>query len=243
MSPTDSHDDSGQAPSAIEEAAAYAALSQITLTGRPLDQTLEEVAVLAKRALPETPEASVTLLTKDQARTAAFTGELALQLDERQYDDGYGPCMDAAISGGAIQVSIDDPDSPYPDFRRLAHQQRVTHSLSVGLPAAGRTIGALNLYTAGHAFSDESTRIAGTFAGFAGIVLATLGRDDDTATAAHQLQQALQSRTVIRQAQGILMAQHHCSQDDAFALLLRLAQQQGLKLQQAAQALIDRTGS
>jgi len=245
MSPIDSNDDSGPASAALEEAAAYAALSQITLTGRPLDQTLEEVAVLAKRALPETPEASVTLLTKDQARTAAFTGEPALQLDERQYHDGYGPCMDAAVSGGAIQVSIDDPDSsPYPDFRRLAQQQGGTHSLSPGLPAAGRTIGALNLYTrTGQAFSDDSTRIAGTLAGFAGIILATLGRDDDTAAAAHQLQQALQSRAVIRQAQGILIAQHHCSQDDAFARLLQLAQQQGLKLQQAAQALISHTGS
>jgi hypothetical protein len=228
----------------MEEAAAYAALSQIALTGRPLDQTLAEVAALAKRALPETPEASVTLLTDDQARTAAFSGDLALQLDERQYDDGYGPCMDAAASGGVIPVNIDDPDSPYPNFRRLAHRYGVTHSLSVGLPAAGRTIGALNLYTGtGQAFSDDSTRIAGTFAGFAGIVLATLGRDDDAAVAAAELQQALQSRAVISQAQGILMQQHHCSRDEAFAALIRLSQQQGLKLQQAAQALLDHTAS
>jgi hypothetical protein len=244
MNSNPSNDDGGQAPSAMDEAAAYAALGRIGQTNRPLDQTLEAVAVLAKRALPENPEASVTLLTQDQARTAAFSGELALQLDERQYDDGFGPCMDAAVSGGAIQVTINDPDSPYPHFRRLAQQKGVTHSLSLGLPAAGRTIGALNLYTkTGHGFSDDSTRIAGTFAGFAGIILATLGRDEDTAAAAHELQQALQSRAVISQAQGILIAQHHCSRDHAFALLLQLAQQQGVKLQEAAQALVRHTAS
>ena len=245
MSPTSSNDDSSQAPSPMEEAAAYAALSQIAVTGRPLDQTLEEVASLARRTLPESPEASVTLLSDDQARTAAFDGTNALELDERQYADGYGPCMDAAISGASIRLTIDEPDGLYPDFRQLAHQQGVTHSLSVGLPAAGRTIGALNLYTTHRQpFSDDSTRIAGTFAGVAGIVLAAADRhDDDAATAAHQLQQALQARAVIAHAQGILMEQHHCNRDEAFAALLQLAQHQGGKLQQAAQTLVDQTAS
>jgi hypothetical protein len=226
------------------EVAAYAALSQIALVDRPLDQTLEEVTFLAKWALPETPESSVTLLSDDQARTAAFSGRLALQLDERQYDDGYGPCMDAAVSGGVIPLTIDDPAGPYPDFRELAHQYGVSHSLSIGLPAAGHTVGALHLYPkAGHAFSDDSTRIAATFAGFAGMVLATLGHHDDAATTANQLKQVLHSRAVISQAQAILVAEHHCSQDEAFAALLRLSQQQGVRLQQAAQALVDHTAS
>jgi GAF domain-containing protein len=232
----------------MDEAAAYAALSHIAVAERPLDQTLEDVATLAKRALTETPESSVTLMAQDQAWTAAFSGALALHLDERQYDDGYGPCMDAAVSGRTIAVTIDDPHSSYTDFRELAHQHGVTHSLSIGLPAAGRTIGALNLYTkAGQAFSDDSTRIAGTFAGVAGIVLATAGRHNDVAadavTDASQLQQALQSRVEISQAQGILMAQYHCSREEAFAALVRLSQQQGVKLQQAARALVDRTAS
>ena len=245
MSPTASNDDNNQASSPMEEAAAYAALSQIAVTGRPLDQTLGEVANLARRTLPESPETSVTLLSDDRARTAAFSGEVALQLDERQYDQGYGPCMDAAISGGAIRVTIDEPDGLYPEFRQLAHQQGVTHSLSIGVPAAGRTIGALNLYTTkGQPFSDDSTRIAGTFAGVAGIILATVSRDDDAAaTAAAQLQRALQSRAVINHAQGILMEQHHCSQEAAFAALLQLSQHQGGKLQQAAQAIVDQTTS
>jgi len=239
---THSNDDSRTSP--LAEGAAYFALSEIALADRPIDETLDEVVALAKRVLPETPETSVTLLTNDEAWTAAFSGELANSLDERQYDDGYGPCLDAAVSGGAIQVTVEDPDGPYPDFRQLAHQLGVSHSLSVGLPAAGRTIGALNLYTtAGQAFSDDSSRIAGTFAGFAGIALATVGRYDDAVAAATQLQQALQSRAVISQAQGILMSEHHYSRNEAFAALLRLAQQEGMKLQAVAQELVDRTAT
>ena len=81
MNLTDSNDDGAQAASPMDEAAAYAALSGIALAARPLDQTLEAVTVLAQRALLETPETSVTLLTENEARTA-FSGKLALQLDE-----------------------------------------------------------------------------------------------------------------------------------------------------------------
>jgi transcriptional regulator with GAF, ATPase, and Fis domain len=229
-----------QDSSLMEEVAAYAALSRIALHGRPLDQSLADVTALAKRALPETAEASVTLLNQNRPQTAAFSGDVALRLDERQYDDGFGPCLDAAVSSRTIQVTMDDPDGPYPHFRHLALREGVTHSLSVGIPAAGRTIGALNLYSsAGRSFSADSTRIAGTLAGFAGIALATVGQDDDAAAVAAQLQQALASRVVVSQAQGVLMAQLHCSRDQAFAALIRLSQQQGLKLQQAAQGLVD----
>jgi GAF domain-containing protein len=168
--------DGGQDRSPIEEAAAYAELSQVVLVDRPLEQTLQEVAVLAKRVLPETPEASVTLLSDDRARTAAHSGDVALRLDEQQYGDGYGPCLDASLSGGAIQVTIDDPETSYPSFCRAAQKFGVTHSLSVGLPASGRLIGALNLYSVTEEpFADDSARIAGTFAGFAGMALSTIG--------------------------------------------------------------------
>jgi hypothetical protein len=225
----------------MDEAAVYAALSQIALRDRPLDQTLGEVAVLAKRALPETPEASVTLLSEDRPRTAAFSGDVALRLDERQYDNGHGPCLDAAASGRTVPVVMNDPRSPYPDFRQLAQREGITHSLSVGIPAAGRITAALNLYSSTGSFSANSTRITGTFAGVAGLALATVGRYDDAAAVAVQLQQALASRALISRAQGVLMAQLHCSRDQAFATLIRLSQEQGVKLQAVAQTVVDQT--
>jgi hypothetical protein len=33
-----------------------------------------------------------------------FTGDLAADLDERQYQAGYGPCMDAAETGQSILI-------------------------------------------------------------------------------------------------------------------------------------------
>jgi len=222
-----------------DEAIAYAALSRMVLADRPLSEVLDEVAVLAKQVLPETPEVSVTLLKGDQAQTAAFTGPVALELDERQYDKGFGPCLDAAVSGEKITLTTADPDSPYPEWSRLARQQGVTHTLSVGFPVAAPTVGALNVYNStGRPFSYDSERIMGNFAGFAGIVLASAGLHQSLADLAAQLKVAVRSRAVIDQAKGIIMAQNHCSSEEAFLMLARTSQNRNLKLRYLAEQLV-----
>src|SRR5215217_6479887 len=105
----------------LDELAAYAELSKISLLDQPLAATLQKVAALAKLVLPESPEVSVTLVKGDRAQTAAFTAPVASYLDERQYDRGFGPCMDAAASGQTIKLVTSDPEALYGYFCRLAH--------------------------------------------------------------------------------------------------------------------------
>jgi GAF domain-containing protein len=239
MNAPDHATDTAAAPAALDEASGYAELSRIALPGRPFRDVIEEVALLAKRVLPEAPEVSMTLLTGDQAETAAFTGAVAVELDERQYDKGYGPCLDAAASGELISLVMTDPDNPYPDFAQAALRQGVTHSLSVGLPVAAPTVGALNVYNlTGRPFSEDAHRIASTFAGFAGVVLVSATLHRDIADLAGHLKAAVQSRAVIDQAKGIIMAQNRCSADDAFRLLVRTSQGRNLKLRVLAERLV-----
>lgn len=239
--------DGGSDPAAtgpLDEATAYAQLSRVVVAERPLGETLDEIASLARRTLPQRPEVSVTLVEGESARTAAFTGEPARQLDERQYDRGFGPCLDAAVSGRTIVLTMDAPDEPYPDFRRVAGDLGVTHTMSLGLPVAAQMVGALNIYdSTGTAFSAEAERIAGTFASFAGIVLANVGVYHDAAELAAQLRAALESRAVIEQAKGIIMAGQRCTGDEAFQVLTRLAQSQERKLRDVAQDVVDQTSN
>jgi hypothetical protein len=236
-------DDEGFSP--MEEAAAYVAVSQIALNHRSLIEALGEVAVLARRSLPETPAASVTVLSGDRPYTAAFQGNAALKLDERQYADGEGPCLHAAAFGGAVHVAMNDPDDPYPNFREAAQQEGITHSLSVGIASPGRADpgwtggAALNLYSSTGSFTADSSRITGTIAGIAGIALTTVGRSDEAAAVAARLRQALASRALISRAQDILMAELHCSRSQAFTKLVSLSQEQQVRLHQAAQAVVD----
>ncbi|MFL6063773.1 MAG: GAF and ANTAR domain-containing protein [Friedmanniella sp.] len=242
MDHAEHHIDDRRSAQTLDELTAYAALSRIGFADQPLTEALLKVAVLARQALPGSPEVSVTLLERDHARTAAFTGSLAVHLDERQYASGFGPCLDAAVTGQTIKLAMADRDGLYPDFRRIAQRQGITHTLSVGLPVASRTVGALNVYSfTGRTFSRQAERAAATFASYAAIVLANLALYHDTAELAAQLEVAVRSRAVIEQAKGVIIAENHCSGEEAFQLLVHLSQRENVKIRDLAQRLVDRT--
>lgn len=233
----------GDGVQAPNELAVYAELSRIGTSQQLVGEKLERVAELAKRVLPETPEVSVTLLRGDEGRTAVFTGDLALHLDELQYDQGFGPCLDAAANWQTVKVTMDDPDGLYPEFCRIAQDQGVSHSMSLPLPMTAGIAGALNLYNStGQPFRDEDESVASTFATFAGIVLTNPDLHHDAASHAAQLVTALTSRATIEQAKGILMARRGCSAEEAFRMLSALAQRQDVKLRLVAQAMVDQAG-
>jgi AmiR/NasT family two-component response regulator len=53
-----------------------------------------------------------------------------------------------------------------------------------------------------------------------------------------QLRTALTSRAVIDQAKGMLMAVHRVSEDEAFGMLVKLSQEQNLKLREVAERFV-----
>jgi len=220
--------------------AAFAELSKIMLGEQPLSATLERVAALAKQTIPGAADVSVTLLQGGEAASVAFTGPLSVQLDERQYEAGFGPCMDAAVSGRMIAIS-NTADSPtYPDFGRAAARRGIRHTLSMGLPVARQTIGALNIYATDDTPFDEATQeLATAFASYAAVAVANAGVYATTATLAANLQRALDSRAVIDQAKGILMARHGLSPDAAFHHLSKQSQVTQRKLRDIAADLVD----
>jgi GAF domain-containing protein len=220
--------------------AAFAALSKIMLGAQPLSETLSRVAELAKQTIPGAAEVSVTLLQDGTGTTVSFTGPLAAQLDERQYDAGFGPCMDAALSGATIPIDDTAHSDTYPDFGRIVFRHGITHTMSIGLPVERRTVGALNVYGTGDGRFDEATaQLATAFASYAAVAVANAGLYATTAALAGNLQKALDSRAVIDQAKGILMGRHHCSADAAFDLLVRQSNASNRKLRDIAQDTLD----
>jgi len=225
---------------------AFAELARIRLDGEPLTQVLGRVAELAKEVLPDARDVSVTLLDDARAgcagparaKTVAFTGDLAVHLDERQYRSGFGPCLDVAVSGETILVDTSN-DGQYPEFSAAARRLGVTHSLSVGLPIPQRTIGALNIYGSAGPFTDREVESAHAFAGHAAVAVANAALYASTADLARNLQIAMASRAVIEQAKGIVMAQRRCSADEAFELLRIDSQRRNVKLRVVCQSIVD----
>ena len=67
-----------------------------------------------------------------------------------------------------------------------------------------------------------------------------VGRYFEARDLAAQLEQALQSRTVIDQAIGIIMAESRCDADQAFATLTRASNNRNIKLRDLASEIVMR---
>jgi GAF domain-containing protein len=215
-------------------------LSKIMLDAQPMPETLTHVAELAKESIPGALDVSVTLMQNGKVFSVAFTGSLAVQLDERQYEAGFGPCVDAALSGKIITIEDTAASEAYSDFGRMARRKSITHTRSIGLSTSRQTVGALNVYGAGaEGFDETSKELATAFAGYAAVAVANAGVYASAVALVRNLQRALESRAAIDQAKGILMGRHGLSAEDAFDLLAEQSQHSNRKVREIAQEMVD----
>ena len=223
---------------------AYQELARIVLADQPLTATLTRVAELVRDVVPGADDVSVTLVQGGKARSVAFAGDstLAATLDERQYEAGYGPCLDACATGETI--SIEDTGAPhelYPDFAAQAARLGVRQTMSVGLPAIQEVSGALNIYNLLREgpFTDESHEEAAGFAGYAAVAVTNAALYTGAVEMVAHMQQAMASRAVIEQAKGIIMAGRGCTDEEAFDVLRQASSRSNRKLRDLARAVVE----
>lgn len=219
--------------------AAFTELGRLADGGLPLTDVLDRTAELAKTVVRLPIEASVTLIEGDQPSTPSCTSDIALELDQTQYDLGYGPCLAAAEAGQRVIIPDLTTDSRWPEFATAAQAHGVASSLSVPLPVQRQVIGALNLYASQpHAFDDETVALGVRFGTYAAAAIANTKLVTTATELAQQMAQAMASRADIEQAKGVLMGQRHCSADEAFDLLVHLSQTSHRKLRDVARVVI-----
>ena len=224
----------------IKATDALAQLSLVVLGDEPLPAILERLVRIACQVLPLEVQASITLVSGDDATTVGSTAELAATLDERQYDDQRGPCLDAATAGERVLIADMRQESRWPQFASSAVDAGVLSSLSMPLPIQRQVTGALNFYAAvRNAFSDETIELAELFATHAAVAVGNAHLYETTAARAEQMKQAMATRAVIEQAKGIIMRDRGCTPDEAFDTLAHMSQQSHTKLRDVAQKLVD----
>ena len=151
--------------------------------------------------------ASVTLRRPDYLMTAAANHDAARDLDNVQYADRQGPCVEAATTGVQTHSSVLARERRWRRFTPLARGRGVEAILSSPLVIDGLPIGALNLYSrTPHAFLTIDQELANVFAAQAAMLAhkddRTTGREfddrihDDARQPSH------------RQTQGIRMERH-----------------------------------
>jgi GAF domain-containing protein len=147
-----------------------------------------------------------------------------------------------AQSSGTVAIADMAAETRWPRFARQALADGVRSSLSVALPMQEAVMGALNIYaTRAGAFDGDAVSVARAFAGYAAVAIANARLYETTATLAENMRRAMETRAVIEQAKGILIAQQHCTPERAFELLTRLSQATHRKLRDCAADLVART--
>jgi ANTAR domain/GAF domain len=202
-----------------------------------VQQTLSRLADLATTAL-DADMAGLTFRNENgRPTTIVYTDRMVPEVDEVQYDFDRGPCLDAARTHTMFQIDDMRTDTRWPEFAASASSHGLQSSLSVPVVVAHDGLGALNFYdqSAGW-FGDSHRRLGEVFAGQCAIV----GLHWSTASEAANLAVAMQSRAVIEQAKGVIMATTGCLADDAFALLREQSQRENRKLRDIASEIVAR---
>lgn len=201
---------------------------------------LTSTTELAVRLVPGVTAASVTVLSAAQARTPAFTGQLAFELDQVQYELGDGPCVHAASTGSPVEIVDALADPRWPAYAGAAAARGARSSLSIPLSISGEPTGALNLYgDRVAAFTDEQVRrAAGSVGSSAAVGLTALLDLATAADRAGNMESAMVSRAVIEQAKGILMERRRVTAEAAFEVLRNASQTTNRKLRDVAEHLV-----
>lgn len=168
----------------------------------------------------------ITLLSSRGRRfeTVGATHATVIEADRLQYELHEGPCFDAATESIIVVSAFLATDTRWPLWGPRASAIGFNSVLCAELHSRGRRIGALNLYgVEEEAFSREDMALAALFARQGALALGY-------ARGAEGLREALDTRTIIGQAQGILMERFDIDADRAFATLRRYSQHHNIKL-------------
>ncbi|MBP2330317.1 GAF domain-containing protein [Kibdelosporangium banguiense] len=218
-----------------EVRAAMSALTSALETTSDDLAMLEAVCAEAIRVVPGADMASITAIDDDGPRTAAYTDKRALEVDQAQYVAGDGPCLRAAATGRTMRLSLETASELWPGFVVQAKQFGVGSYLAAPLRVDEHLTGAINLFGFdNHGFQETDSKLLELYTTIVGFGLRTTRRYRETLALAQNLDAAMQSRAVIEQAKGILMATHKIDDSQAIERLIAHSQQTNTKLRQVA---------
>ena len=212
---------------------AYGLLARALAESTNVDEVVNQLVRFAVQSL-RTDFGGITLINPGKRfETVGATHPTVLQADALQYELGEGPCVDASLRSKSLSSSDLASDPRWPRWGPMASELGFRSVISAELNARGRRIGAINLYgDATTEFTAEDLETAQLFA-YQGSLALSYARSEEG------LRQAVDSRTLIGQAQGVLMERFGIGAEQAFAVLRRFSQENGTKLRDIATHVIE----
>ncbi len=217
---------------------------RMTAAARELQHETEPQAILdlaarlAVQNVQGCDAAGITLVRKGRiSETPAYTSEAVKRSDDLQQELDEGPNLEVIREHDLTQSPNLAEDHRWPTWGPLAVAELGLNStLCLRLFTVEDLVGALNLYSSRPgAFDEAAVQDAQALAAHVAVAVVSARR-------IAQLHEALDSRTSIAAAVGILMERFGLSYDRAFAVLGRISSQGNVKIRDLATELLE-TGS
>jgi hypothetical protein len=159
-------------------------------------------------------------------------------IDQMQIDTDQGPCLDASTTGSTYYADDLIDDERWPTFAPLAVDAGIRSVLAYSLSTTRPS--ALNLYSRLPAAFGATDRAQGQlFATLAHLALDSAEERASDEQRTGNLIEALRTRELVGQAQGILMERERITADQAFDVLRRASQHMNIKLREVAATLVE----
>lgn len=227
----------------VASSSGASALQGLVLSSAPLEEHLRELTRLLAGTREPDLSCGVTVRLRDRSPyTIGSSDELASRLDHVQQQAGDGPSLYALFQ--AVPVALQDMTqaTQWPDFQRQANTEGVSSAVAIPMHSESGTwwnpVAVLSLYVHNRPLTDNDYRWAEEFAERVSgtVILAAWLYERNQLT--ENLQVALNTRTMIDRALGILMAQERCDAEHAFDMLRSSAQHRHLRLYDTAVEII-----
>ncbi len=213
----------------------------LLLQDRSITEFLQHLAVLGERLFGDDGEVPCGLMSQrgNKRSTVANSSPTAGILDEGQTRAGDGPALHALASGDTVVVHDAARDARWAEYFRLAQALGYASVLAAPLRLGTEGVAVLTFYAQpGDFFTPERQRVVTVFVEQASRALEMAMRVARHQDASDNLLSAMESRTSIDIAIGIIIAQNRCTQEEAFTILKSASNSRNTKLREVAEALI-----
>jgi hypothetical protein len=216
-------------------------LQEALLASEDLEAFLGQLAgAAAERLAPRGADyCSVTLQRRRRGTTIASSDPEASRWDELQYAADEGPCLEAARTGSAVSSGDLWSEQRWAGFVSHIRDYGPRSLMAAPIPLQSEASAALNCYgVRRNAFTapdrEELSAVAAEAAGALRIALRLAAGNE----LAGDLMAALDSRTAINLALGIIMGQSHCTQREAMEILVQASNHRNRKLRDVALEIV-----
>lgn len=189
--------------------------------------------------------AGVSVADKDERlRFVCATGPDVERVEHVQNDGQAGPCVEAYHLGHPVAISdISGAEGTFggswEGYRSAATSVGFRAVLGVPLRTELHRIGSLDVYDRrAREWTDDDLDAAMVLADVAAGYLLRAGELHDAHQLNEQLRTAIESRDIIGQAKGILIARHGVESDAAFDMLKQQSQDRNVKLHRVAREIV-----